>query len=295
MELTPEFIEKNAFSEEQVSALNGFVQSEIVPNLKKEYEGAANTNAEGILTGVSKSVLEKNGLSIEREKGEKWADYIERLSEAKFEKEKTSLTQRQSEIEDKLKNFKGSDDLKSALELEKKKNDELLKTVAELEPLKGLDLKLQEKDQELTGLKKEVAYNSVKPLFPDTVNKYEADAKWNEWKRNVEDKYAIELVDGVPMGIDKENVHKKVKLSDLVSADSGLTDLLKGREQKGTGGKPVDQLEVEGVPFKVPANVSSEDLTRLVREHVTAELGSVTHKEYAKRFQELYTKAKSAK
>lgn len=295
MEFSEEFITANGLTEDQVTALNGHIQSEIVPTIKKDYDGLANTNAEGILTGVAKSVLEKNGLSVEREQGEKFADYLNRLSEAKFSKEQTALQSRQEEIEGKLKNFKGSDDLKEALEAEKIKNDNLLKQVAELEPLKGFDIKLQEKDQQLIGLKKEVAYGSVKPKFPDTVNQYEAEAKWSEWKRGIEDKYNIELVDGVPMGIDKENPHKTVKLSDLVGQDTNINELLKGRQQKGTGGaNPIDLKEVAGLPFKIPANGSAEDLSSIVREHVLKELGSLTHKDFASKFKELYTKAKSA-
>lgn len=294
MEFTEEFITANGLSEEQVTALNGHIETEIVPTLKKEYDGLANTNAEGILTGVGKSILEKNGLSIEREQGEKFAEYLNRLTDAKFEKEQASLQTRQNEIEEKLKNFKGSDGVKEALEAEKEKNDNLLKQVAELEPLQGLDIKLQEKDQQLVGLKKEVAFGSVKPKFPDTVNEYEADAKWKEWKKSIENAYNIELVDGVPMGIDKDNPHKTVKLSDLISQDENINILLKGRQQRGLGANPIDLRDVEGLPFKVPTNGNAEDLSNLVREHLVKELGSLTHKDFASKFKELYTKAKSA-
>jgi hypothetical protein len=294
MEFTPEFIADNKFEETQIEAIKKHIESEVVPNLKKEYEGLANTNAEGILTGVSKSVLEKNGLAIEREKGEKWADYIERLSEAKFTKEKESLVTRQKEIDDKLKNFKGSDDLKQALEAEKTKNDNLLKQVAELEPLKGLDIKIKEKDQELSGLKLNVAFNSVKPSFPENANKYEADAKWNEFKDGVLEKYNIELVDGKPIAVDKENPHKQVKLSDLLEQDKNITDLLQGRKQEGTGGKPASLKDVEGVPFRVPQNATTEELSLIVREHLEKKLGDRLHPDFASQFQDLLTKIRKS-
>jgi hypothetical protein len=294
MELTQEFIESNGLSDEQVTAVTGYVQSEVVPNLKKEYEGLANKNAEGILTGAAKSASERFGVQLEREQGEKIADYLERISDSALSSKTEKLLEREKELEDKLKNFKGSDELKEKYEKQLKANDDLLKKVAELEPLKGMDALLSEKDQELTGLKKEVAYSSVKPSFPDTVNKYEVEAKWNEFKRGIEDKYTIELKDGVPYGIDKENQYKEVKLSDLVDADANIKELLKGRQQKGTGANPVDLKDVEGIPFKIPVNASSEQLSTLVREHVLNEVGSLTHKDYAKKFQELYTKVKSA-
>ena len=50
--------------------------------------------------------------------------------------------------------------------------------------------------------------------------------------------------------------------------------------------------DVEGVPFKIPANATSEDITKLVREHVQAELGSITHKDFSSKFADLYKKAK---
>ena len=169
-----------------------------------------------------------------------------------------------------------------------------MKQVAELEPLKGLDEKYNGATQELSKLKREVAYAGVKPIFQDGVNKFEADAKWNAFKTGIEEKYNLELVDGKAIAIDKENEHKRFDLATLVGQDQNIADLLKGRQQNGTGGKPVDMREVEGVPFKVPTNATSEELTSLVREHVTKKLGSVTHGDYAKEFQDLYLKAKKA-
>ena len=295
MELTKEFIEANGLAEAQVEAIKGHIENEVVPNLKKEYEGKANENAEGILKGASKKASEQFGIDVERDQGEKWADYLSRISEKALSSKTEKLLLKEKELENKLKNFQGSDELKEKYEKQLQENDKLLKQVAELEPLKGMDTLLKDKDQELTGLKKEVAYSSVKPSFPDTVNKYEADAKWNELKSSIEEKYTIELIDGLPYGIDKENHHKKVKLSDLVNADNNIKELLKGRQQNGTGGKPVDLKDVEGIPFQIPVNATSEQLTTLVREHVLKELGDITHPEYAKKFQELYQKAKVAK
>lgn len=295
MEFTQEFIESNGLSEEQVTAVTGFVQTEIVPTIKKEYDGKANENAEGILSGAAKYAKEKFGVEYEREQGEKWGDYLIRISDSALTSKTQKLLEREKELEDKLKNFKGSDELKQKYEDALKKNDELLKQVAELEPLKGFDEKYKQATEKLTLMQKEVAYNSIKPSFPDTVNKYEADAKWGEWKRGIEDKYNIELIEGKPFAIDKENEHKKYELSKLLEQDTNIADLLKGRQQRGLGSDPADLTEVEGVPFKIPKNATSEELSNLVREHVLKELGSLTHKDYAKKFQELYLKAKSAK
>lgn len=295
MEFTKEFIETNGLTEEQVTAVTGFVQSEVVPNIKKEYDTKANDNAEGILSGASKYAAQKFGVELEREKGEKFGDYLQRISDAGLSTKMQSLKTKEAELEEKLKNFKGSDELKEKYEKQLKDNDDLLKKVAELEPLKGMDALLKEKDQELTGLKRTVAFNSVKPSFPDTVNKYEADAKWGEFLKGFDEKYNLELIDGEAFGVDKENHHKKTKLSELVKTDANINELLKGRQQNGTGAKPVGMKKVEGLGFDIPENATSEDLTKVVREHLLVKLGSITHKDYAKQFAELYTKAKSAK
>lgn len=295
MEFTKEFVEEHGLSEEQVGALTGYVQNEIVPTIKKEYDGKANENAEGILSGASKYAKEKLGIDVEREKGEKYGDYLTRLFDTGLSKTKSALETKEKEIEEKLKNFKGGDEYKAQLEALKNEKDDLMKQVAELEPLKGVDEKYREATETLTGLKKEVAYNSIKPNFPEGANKYEVDAKWNEFKKAVEEKYNIELVDGKPMAVDKENHHKVVELSTLLEADSNIKELLQGRQQKGTGATPVDFKEVEGVPFKVPKGIDSTEQSRLVREYLVNELGSNLHPEYNKKFGELLTKIKSAK
>ena len=295
MEFTKEFIEANGLNEEQIAAVTGFVQDEIVPNIKKEYDGKANENAEGILTGASKYAKEKFGVDLDREKGEKFGDYLQRISDAGLSTKLENLKIKEAELEEKLKNFKGSDEVKQKLLDAQKKNDDLLKQVAELEPLKGMDTLLQEKDQELVGLKRQVAFNGVKPNFPDTVNEFEADAKWKMFVNAFDEKYNLELIDGIAYGVDKENHHKKVKLSDVVKADENINNLLQGRQQKGTGADPVAMKKVDGLPFDIPKNASSEDLTKVVREHLLGKLGIITHKDYAKEFADLYTKAKSAK
>jgi len=296
MEFNEDFIKEHNLAEEQVSAVKSYINKEIVPNLKKtyeeEYKGEANKNAEGILDGASRFAQEKLGISVEREKGEKWGDYLSRVTETHFESKQKDLENKEKEYQEKIKNFKGSEAYQEELQKLKEEKDSLLKQVAELEPLKGIDEKYKDTVSKLTNMQKEVAYNSVKPNFPETVNKYEADAKWNEFKRAVEDKYTIELKDGKPIAVDKDNHHKVVELSELVSNDNNISDLLKGRQQRGLNAKPSDLVSVEGLPFKVPKGASSTELTKIVREHVVKEVGDISSPKYAQRFSELYSKAK---
>lgn len=293
MAFTEEFIKEVGLTEEQVSKVNGFYETNVIPELKKGWDGKANTDAEGILTGASKYAQQKLGIEIEREQGEKYGDYLARIAESGLSKKQEALKLKEAELEEKLKNFKGSDELKSALEEERLKNDNLLKQNAELERLKGFDEKYEQASKELSGLKLEVSFGKVKPNFPETVNKYEADAKWNEFKKNVLENNTIELIDNEPFAIDKENPHKKVKLSDLLQLDKNISELLKGRQQQGTGARQAEFAKVEGIPFDVPKGLTNNEQSLLVAEHLEKKLGSKFHKDYMAQFTDLLKKVKS--
>jgi hypothetical protein len=294
MEFTTEFITENGLTAEQVTAVTGQFKSEFIPNLRKEYDGVANTNAEGILTGASNYAKEKLGFEFDRDLGEKVGDYLKRALDSKFSSTQSALDLKQTEINEKLANFKGGDEYKLQLEGMKKGNDLLLQRIAKLEPLEGLDEKYQGATTELSKLKTEVAYGSVKPTFSADVNRYEAKAIWDEFKNGIEANYTIELVDGKPIAIDKENIHKRFDLETLVSQDKNISELLKGRQQGGTGARQVDYKEVDGIPFKIPENATSEELTLIVKEHVLKEVSDITSRDYSSKFGELYAKVKLA-
>lgn len=294
MDFTPEFIQENGLNNDQISAITNHIQSTYIPDVKKtleeEYKGVANKNAEGILDGATKYAKEKLGVELEREQGEKAGDYLVRL----FESKNTSIEELKSKYNDKLKNFKGDEEYKNTIEGLNSKNSDLLKKIAELEPLMGIDEKYKTQSDELQGLKLSLSFNQVKPVFSEEVNPYEAKAKWADFQKGVLEKYNIEFIDNVAYGVDKENEHKKVKLEELVSKDESIQELLKGRQQKGLGSSSKDLLEVEGLPFKVPKGASSEELSKLIREYLVGELGDAYHPEFSKKFAELHKKAKSA-
>lgn len=293
MEFTQEFIESNGLSQEQVDAVKSHYDNEVIPGIKKEYDGLANKNAEAILDGATKAILTKFEINEERQQGEKVADFLSRIVEKPFEKAKSDLETKSKELADKLANFKGGDEWKQQVEKLSSEKEELLKKVAELEPLKGLDEKYKEASERLSGLKLNVAFNNIKPSFPKEVNQYEADAKWNTFKNTTLEKYNIELDDNnVAYAVDKENHYKKVKLQDLLGQDTDIAELLKGRQQTGTGANPKSFKDVEGVPFKVQDGASLEELSAQVREYLVKELGNNMHPQYAAKFQELMAKIK---
>jgi len=295
LQFTEDFVKDNGFTKEQVTAVKSHIETAYIPELKKGWDGKANENAEGILTGAAKYAREKFGLNLDRDQGEKWGDYFGRLSDVGFESSKSKLAEKQSELDEKLKNFKGGDEYKLQVDKLQGELNNYKQQVAELEPLKGYDEKYKTANEQLSTMKREVAYGSVKPNFPDTVNKYEADAKWSEFKKGIEEKYSLEYVDGVAVAVDKENTYKQVKLSELVSNDESMKSLLEGRQQGGTGAGAIDQLDIADVPFKVKKDATGEELSKTINEYLqnTKKL-SKTDPDYANQFTKLYGLIKKA-
>jgi len=293
MSLSEEFIKKNGLTPEQVTNIDGFYSAEVIPELKKGWDGKANTDAEGILTGASNYAAKKFGVTVEREQGEKFADYLNRISDLSMKSRLDVFSEKESELNNKIKNFKGNDELKSQLDEIKTKNDNLLKKIVKLEPLEGLDEKYIKAKEELKEAKDSISFKDVIPNFPDTVNTYESDAKWLEFQENTKDKYYIERINNTPYAIDKENPHKKVKLSKLVDADSAIQELLKGRQQSGNHAFGVDSKKVEGIPFDIPVGLTSENQSKLVGDYLERKLGSKLHSHYTSQFRELLEKVKS--
>lgn len=288
MELSQEFIEKNQLNEEQVKAITGEVTTHVA-TLQKDWDGKANENAERILEGAAKSVSELTG--IQREQGQKIADYISFAGEKYFEGTKNTLTTKQAELEEKLKNTKGDEVLKQELLETKTKLDELKQKEAlfaeyEKEDYKG---KWKEASEQLNNQTKDIAFNSVKPAFPDTVNAYEAKGKWKEFINDTLNKYNIKKDGENWIAVDKENEYKITKLDDLVKANEQLQELAKGRVQTGLNSKS-KKVSIEGVPFEVPENATPKERQKAIKEYLASQNISNTSAEYSKQFADLNTK-----
>ncbi len=286
MEFTKEFIEQHKLSDEQVKGITDST-NEQVAELKKSWDGKANSDAESILQGAIKYTQTQTGFSLEREQGEKVGDYFNRFSDNFLSTQKTDLTKAKSDYEEKMKGIKGNETLSSEYEALKVKNDDLLQKYANYDELKEQAEKATEYGQQLSGLKLEVSFNGIKPAFPETVNKYEAKALWDEFKKDVLAKNHIEIVDGVAMAIDNDNKHKVVKLDDLLAKNEPINKLLAGRKQTGVNGKEVNLRDVEGIPFQVPENADGVTRSALIKEHLTKTGVSQTSPEYATKFAEL--------
>lgn len=293
--ITEEVAKELNLTPEQVSAINPKIETHI-NDQKQEWGKVNNENAEGIISGAAESVAKKYGFEEKRNQGEKAADYFGRVSEKAFATQKAEVDRLKTEYDQKLKDFKGDDATKAELDKAKADLDLAKQTFADYDTHKEKSTKYDDLSQKYSSMKLEVAYSKVKPNFPDTVNQYEADAKWKEFIKGVEEKNNIELVDGVPMAIDKENQYKTSKLSDLVNADVNISALLAGRQQGGTN-TTVINVKVEGLPFDVPetAKKDSAERAKIIREQLTKEGVDHLSEDGTKKFAEYNKKILAAK
>jgi hypothetical protein len=288
--LTPDIIQQLGVKDDQVKDLNTFIETakltpevekvlhtgllNLTAELKKTYDGKANENAENIISGAAKKLTDVTG--VQREQGEKYADFLVRASAKHMEAKEAKLTARQAEPEEKIKNGNVSETVKKELEETKVKLQDLLKKEAEYEKIKPIAEKYPELEKSFNTMKITNAFGSVKPSFPDTVNQYEASAKWNAFVAGVQAKHNIEIVDGEAIAIDKENQYKPFKLSELVGKDETIQALIKGRVQTGPGFKK-PEVKIEGIPFAVPENATSEEKQKAIREYLLNELKIPLH------------------
>lgn len=294
MELNQELIEKHGLSEDAVKDIVSF-GAEFVANeknaLSEALKGEATKNAERILDGAASKIAELTG--VKRGEGQKIADYITDASNKFLQSKQSKLDELKAEYEQKVKSAGGADLDKIKAEYQADK-DELLKKYADYDELKEKATKADTYSQKLTEMQKQVAYGKVKPNFPESVNIYEAKAKWADFIKGVEEKYNIELDENNdPLYIAKDNKFKTGKLSDLVENDPIIKELAQGRQQVGLGTKPKEENTIDGVPFTIQKGADKAAIQKKVRDYLTTEEKlDFTSKEYSKRFNELYTKIK---
>ena len=173
--LTQEIIEKAGLTEDQLATIKPIGESYIA-DLKKSWDGKANDNAEGILSGAAAKVAENT--NIHRNTGEKIADYIARAGNEFIT---TSLSSAKSEYEQKLKDFDGNNATKAELDAAKIKLDDAQKRLAEVEPLLDKANKYDDLATKYDTMKIQNAFGSVKPSFSADANTYEVKAKWQDF------------------------------------------------------------------------------------------------------------------
>lgn len=290
MEFEAKFIEDNNLTPEQVIAVNGVV-IEHVSTLEKEWDGKANENAEGILSGAWKKVETLTG--IQRDQGEKFGDALERASGLFFEGTKSTLAQKQTELETKLKNSSGNDVLKQELADTKSLISGLQQKEAEYDDWVKNDYKgkYQSASDKLTNMEQKVAFKNSMPTRPDNVNKYEWDVRTKEFEKELLEKNNLVFDENdTPWLVDKDNEFKKVKLSDAIGANETLQELSKGRQVKGSGNDFTKNIKIDGVPFEVKEGATAKERQTAIKEYLASQGISPTNNEYSKQFSILNTK-----
>lgn len=295
MDFTQEQIEAAGITEDQLPKIKEVVSSSVA-ELKKEWDGKANTDAERIIQGAVDLSISKMGIEgIQRNDGEKMADFLMRTTpmfvDSALAKERSEITRLKADYETKLK-AGGDESTLKELQETKDRLDVLKQKEALFADYETNDYKTKYEttNKELSGLRLNVAYQHVKPTFPDSVNKFEAAAKWNDFIKQTNQSNNIELDENnTPWAVDKENEHKRVKLESLVEKDNVISELAKGREATGLGSNKLKgESIIEGVPFKVPEKPQPAERERLIREYLTTQKGiSLTSNEYAKEFKTL--------
>ena len=288
-QITEDFGTAAGLNPEQITAIqtevNGFYSTQIA-DLKKQWDGKAHENAQGILSGAATPVEKATG--IKRNEGEKLGDYFNRVGSEYLGTKQTEIDALKSDYESKLKEFEGGDALKSELNKTRADLDSALQKYADYDTLKETAEKYNPLAEKYSKLEHEVCFGSVRPNFPDTVNKYEAEAKYNAWKQSVEKDWEVRFEDGTAIAVNKENKYKIEDLKSLLEKDNDILELLKGRQQTGIGSKQVELSKIEGVPFDVPLEAKTDSSIRAKAINEYLQKQNIPHhsSEYAQKMKE---------
>jgi hypothetical protein len=295
---TDEFIKENNFTAEQITAVTEVVTGVYntnVATIKDEFSGVANTQAEKIIQGAIDKTQSDTGHKLDRLDSEKNGDYLTRFNLSYLSTQKTDLETSKLSYENKMKDFKGDETVLKELG-EFKEANALLKS-KESEWDKVLNSGVQKNYDDLliknATLNESVAFGSVKPSFDKDANEFEITAKWGAFITETKEKNEIIMHEGVAYAVSKENDLIKTKLEDLVKGNDELTPLIKGRQQEGIDGKPIEHKDVDGVEFKVPTDATDDQLAVLVQGQLAKDGVSDISAEYPIKFQEMYNKAKA--
>lgn len=289
--LTEEVIAEIGISKEQVEKIKPLYDNDLANKLK-ERDTLANGNAEKIIQGAIDTTLTKFGVTdFPRQAGEKNADYLARLNEKVVESSKSNIAKLETELKEKIKNSDGSTLAKEEVDKLKTELDDAKKKLANYDDLVDKASKYESTAEALSGMKLSVAYNSVKPNFPAETNQFEVKAKWDEFIKATNEKWLIEIVENEPIAIDNDNEHKRVKLSELVSQNKEITELLQGRQQRGSGANPA-KTKVDGLPFEIDGEPTTANISKAINAYLDTQNVPIVSNERGTKFQELFDKAK---
>lgn len=280
-----------ALTDDQITKLTE-KHNEWLPTIKKDWDGKASKDADGILDSIAKAQAEKYGYTVPRAQGEKYDDYLAKLDEHRFGSLKSDYESKKSEYDRLVKDFDGGKAQKAQIEQLAGELDQAKQKLANFDELSEKANKADEFETKYNSLKQSFAYTQVKPTFPDTVNPYEAKAKYDAFIEKTNEKYHIVIDESnVAWAVSKENEHSKKKLSELVSADKELTELAAGRQQQGTGARE-NKGNVAGLEIDIPIGAERSEASRLINAHLDAK--KLTGEERTAEFTKLWAEWQKA-
>lgn len=290
--ITEEVKTSLGLTDDQINGLKP-VHETYIAEQKKGWDNKANTDAENIIAGAIKSTQTKYNVDLPRTEGEKNADYLARLNDKVVESQKSSIEALEAEWKQKIKEFEGGDATKKELQEAKDKLDAAQIKLAEYDDLKAKADKYDPLETEYKTLKEKVFFQNEKPNFPETVNKYEAEAKWNAFVSRFNEKWEKTFDDNnKSIAVSKENPHLKKPLSELIETDEELKGLLTGRQQPGPNAKVGHK--VGDLDISLPENPTSEDKSKAINEHLDKLGIKTTDRERPKKFAEILKKVEEA-
>src|SRR6478672_4760510 len=131
--ITEDIKTETGLTDEQLAKLEPVFSGHIAEQ-KKAWDGVANTNAEKIIDGALSKVFEVT--KVARLDGEKAADYIARAGQESVRSQATEVERLKDEYAQKLTDFKGDTATKEELATAKKKLDDALIALADLDKYK---------------------------------------------------------------------------------------------------------------------------------------------------------------
>lgn len=267
--ITEEIAKELNLTPDQIAGIKPLYENDLATK-KQGWDTLANDNAEKIIIGAITATTEKFKIDLPREQGEKNADYLARLNAKVVETNQSNIQRLEKELAQKVKDFNGGEATKEELQKAQKALDEAQLKLVDYDDLKAKAGQLEEIQTKYSSLEERVYFQNEKPSFPDTVNKYEAEAKWNAFLKSFDEKWNREFDDkGNSIAVSKENPHLKKTLKELVEADTELKPLLEGRKQEGTGGKTGGK-KLEGLEIELPENPTSEDKSKAINAYLDA-------------------------
>jgi len=287
--INEEFQKENELSPELSQKINNLYSQSLTVEQEK-FSKKAHDNAEAILTSVGTSIKKKLGVDIPRNEGEKYEPFLMRISDMVLENEKSEVSKLKSELDEKSKNFKGEEFLKTENEKLKNQIAEIQPQLIEFNKLKEGDFEnkyneLSEKNQKILN---DSVFTGIMPEKPKNISDYEWKGKWKDFQADVEANYDIKEVEGETLAFSKKNTLISKTIETLAKENKPISEMLEQQTNKTGFTKAQGDQTIEGVPFKVNKEWSGIERSEAIRNHLVETKGlSIISNEYSEEFEKI--------